>query len=570
MSPVLRFARKHLRPYLPWYLAGTAALVLTNGIMASIPLVAAEGIDALPERAPVLRAALHVALLGGVVIAVRTASRLLFFTPGRFVEVALRRDLFEAVLRQREDFLGQFPTGDLVNRTNSDVGNVRMLAGFVALALLNAMTATATVGVQLARLDPWLAIWTLTTLCGATALSMMAVQRMLALVRKIQEAGSALADAALQAFQGVSALQAWQAEASIGAQVGAIAERWRALNQRRSQLRVAIGPMLGLSTAIGTFGLLWTADDRVANGSLTSGEIVAFVALVGTLASPLRSVSFVASLARQATASIERIEAILDAPVERPDLPNPTPAPTRPPTIQLRHLTFAWPGAPTPALSNLSIDIPAGATVGIVGPTGSGKSTLLQLLARRTEPPREQIFVDGADLAGIDLLGWRAATTFVPQKAFLFSESVRDNIALGRPVDVMAIAERAALHDDLASLANGLDTIVGEAGTMLSGGQRQRVALARGLAREPVLLVLDDVLSAVDATTERALLATLANAGQRPTTLIVSHRLSAVKDADLIVVLDQGRAVETGTHGALLARNGSYAELWRLQTTEAE
>jgi ATP-binding cassette subfamily B protein len=222
-------------------------------------------------------------------------------------------------------------------------------------------------------------------------------------------------------------------------------------------------------------------------------------------------------------------------------------------------------GAAVDALSDVHLDIPAGATVGVVGATGSGKSTLAHVLARQIDPPPETVFVDGADLGRVDLDAWRERLVLVAQRPFLFSESVRDNVAMGRAVDADALVDAAALRPDVVTWPEGLDTVVGERGLMLSGGQRQRVALARALGRTPLVLVLDDVLSAVDAPTARHLLSTLRSAAVRPTTLVVSHRLDAVRDADLIAVLDAGRLVDAAPHDVLLGRCAAYRDLFDRQ-----
>jgi ATP-binding cassette subfamily B multidrug efflux pump len=244
----------------------------------------------------------------------------------------------------------------------------------------------------------------------------------------------------------------------------------------------------------------------------------------------------------------------------------------RGPALSLRGLSFAYPGSDDrPVLQDVSVELPAGAMIGLFGRTGSGKSTLLSLIARLFNPPRGTLFVDGRDILDLDLESWRRCIAMAPQRPFLFSDTIATNIALSGSPDEEAVAESvrlAAMDGDVRNLPDGLETTVGERGIMLSGGQRQRVALARGLHRQADLLILDDVLSAVDHTTESRLIATLAEFAHRPqapTVMIASHRLSALRRTDLVLVLDQGRLVDQGTHAELIERPGLYRDTWHAQ-----
>jgi ATP-binding cassette subfamily B protein len=278
------------------------------------------------------------------------------------------------------------------------------------------------------------------------------------------------------------------------------------------------------------------------------------------------------SVMQQCQASWERIDGVLAAPPLRPDLPSPAPAPTAAPGIVARHLTFTWPGASQPALSDVSFTLQPGATLGVFGATGSGKSTLLRLLARLEDPPPGALLIDGVCVRTLDLDAWRRALSLVPQRPFLFSESLADNLLLGD--DAPGRLDRAlalgALAPDVARLPEGTATVVGESGVRLSGGQRQRAALARGLLRPHLVVLLDDVLSAVDHATEAELIERLREeaAGGRVTTVLVSHRVSALLHTDHVIVLDQGRVVDQGAPHALLQRPGPLQDAWRQQRPE--
>lgn len=567
-----RLARRYALPYAHWYAGGALALLLTNGMSVTIPLYLATGIDALAlgaaGRPIVARSALIVAGMGVLVIGARTASRLLFFNPGRKIEAKLTVDLFASLVRQQSGFFAAHPQGDLQARFTSDIQYVRLMFGFAALGLVNTVVAAVMATGQLLKLSPALgALAALPLGLGFLATS-IAVDRMRDLMRQNQIAMSAMSEHALTSFQGIAAVHAFDAAPVLEARFLERNVEIQRNQLARSGLRVAVGPLLGLAASIDVFLALWLGGGghglSGAIAQMSAGEIVAFAAIVAYLVAPLRQFTFTWSVVRQATASLERITEVLDAVPLRPDLPSPRPVPTAAPSIAVRGLTFRYPGADRDALHDVSIDVPAGGLLGVFGPTGSGKTTFVRCLLRLEDPPAGAIEVDGVDVRELDLDGWRKAAVLVPQRAFLFSESVRSNIALGSmsggaPVQVEPVVRDAQLDVDIAALPDGLDTVVGEAGLTLSGGQRQRVALARGLARDGVVLALDDVLSAVDPATESALLRTLSKRGVG-TRVIVSNRVSALRHADVIVVLDGGRAVDRGTHAALSARSGSYRE----------
>ncbi|HWW62975.1 MAG TPA: ABC transporter ATP-binding protein, partial [Thermoanaerobaculia bacterium] len=309
---------------------------------------------------------------------------------------------------------------------------------------------------------------------------------------------------------------------------------------------------------------------RIVQHTLTIGEYVAFTFYLGRMIWPLIALGWVMNLVQRGLASMQRLHEVWSVipnevegtgTVERGD-------------IDIRNLTYAYPSSPRPVLRDVNLSVRAGETVGIVGRTGSGKSTLLQLITRSFEPPPGTVFIDGRPIEAISLRALREMIGAVPQETFLFSESIAENIRFGRAgatdAEVEQAANEAGLATDVATFPNGVGTMIGERGITLSGGQKQRTAIARALIRNPLILILDDSLSAVDTQTEERILDSLRTIRRGRTVLIVSHRVSSVKDADSIVVLDDGRVVERGTHESLLAKRGYYAELYRKQTIEQE
>ena len=509
-----------------------------------------------------------VAVLGVTVIGVRLVSRLLFFTPGRLVEARVREDLFARILEHQPAFLHPWPTGDLVSRLTSDINMVRLLAGFTALGIVNTVVALTLTTTQMMRISPTLAGMVALPLAVGFAVTLAVVGRLFAIMKELQESAADLSDHVLSSYQGVATAHAFRAEPALIDAFDHHAERWLGAVLKRANLRIAIGPVLSLAAAFNVFLLIWVGGPMAIEGDITVGELVAFTTLVAYLTGPLRGMSFILSLFKQAEASLDRVDALLLQPPDRPEGAQGQPAPSAPPALSIRGLSFRYPGAEEDALTDVSFDVPAGGTLGIFGPTGSGKTTLLRVLARLYNPPASTVFVDDADLRSLDLDAWRRTMTLVPQRAFLFSEPIRDNILLGKgtDADLQAVLARAALEVDMAALPEGVDTTVGESGLTLSGGQRQRSALARGLVRDGALLMLDDVLSAVDHHTEQQLLDSLTAGRRTPTTAIVANRLSALQHADIIVVLNGGQVVDQGTHSELVAREGLYRDTWRRQS----
>lgn len=328
----------------------------------------------------------------------------------------------------------------------------------------------------------------------------------------------------------------------------------------------------------GVIGLMFVivfffGSKRMLAGSMTVGSFVAFNFYLGRMIWPLIALGWVINLFQRGMASMKRLSEIWDveAPPEATEEGYDRSVPLRP-DIEIRHLTFGYTGHQV--LRDISLQIAAGQTVGIVGRTGSGKSTLLTLLARYYQAPPGSIFIGGLPIESIPLRDLREMIGMVPQETFLFSETIADNIRFGRAAasveEIGNVASLAGLGDDLTGFAEGLETVIGERGITLSGGQKQRTAIARAIVREPAILILDDALSAVDTSTEERILAALRGVRRGRTVLIVSHRVSSVKDADKIIVLDEGRLVEEGAHEELIARGGYYAGLYRRQTLEEE
>jgi ATP-binding cassette subfamily B protein len=353
-------------------------------------------------------------------------------------------------------------------------------------------------------------------------------------------------------------------------------QRFQETNLRLARTRGFIGPVMNIVGGVGALVVLWIGGRRVIAGRLSIGDLVAFIGYLHLLTWPTMALGWMLSVLQRGRAAMQRLNELLRI---EPAITSPAGASAIAPfrgEVALRGVTFRYPGCEDrpPALDDVDLVIPAGGTVAIVGRTGSGKSSLVQLLPRLFDVDAGSITLDGHDVRSLPLSWLRRHVGLVPQDPFLFSRTIRENVALALDDDdpdrVARAVGMAGLRRDLADMPAGLDTIVGERGVTLSGGQKQRTTLARVLAAAPRVLILDDALSSVDAATEREILDQLRSFFRERTTILVAHRITTVKEADLIVVLDEGRVVEVGDHDRLLARGGVYADLFRQQALEVE
>lgn len=500
-------------------------------------------------------------------------QRMILVGMSRDIEYDLRNSYFAALERQAPSFFHQYPTGDLMARATNDLQAVRMLCGpaimymgntlFVAIGALFFMTRIS-VSLMLIALAPMPLVVLSTTVVG---------RRIHALFTRVQGKFSDVTTKVQENLAGVRVVRAYAREAREEAEFNQVNELYLEGNRRLAALSTAFQPLLQGLVGLGFAAVLWYGGLLVIRSRISIGEYVTFHLYLGRLIWPMIAIGWVVNLTQRGTASLARIRNVLDTtPAIRDEEPLIDPGAILG-EVSFRGLSFAYREG-VPVLSDIDLQVPAGRTVAVVGRTGSGKSTLLSLIPRLIDPPHGTLRVDGTEIRHLPLARLRAATGMVPQETFLFSATIHENIALGCPdatVEQVAEAARlAGLGPDLEAFPHGLDTIVGERGLTLSGGQKQRVTLARALLRSPSILLLDDCLSAVDTQTEEHILGNLRKVFRGRTVFLVSHRISTVKDADLILVLDQGRIVERGAHAQLITEGGLYAELHQRQLLEEE
>jgi ATP-binding cassette subfamily B protein len=493
----------------------------------------------------------------------------------RDFEYDLRNDFFASLQRMHLGYFQHTRTGDLMSRATNDLSAVRMMIGpAVMYASSTGLTFIVAIALMVS-INPWLTAAALVPLPFVSIVVRYFGAAIHHRFEKIQEQLSDISAVTQESLAGVRVVRAYGQEAFEIERFRRANEEYVVRNRALIRLQGMYFPSMGLLMGIGALLVLWIGSREVIAGRMTVGELVAFNTYLMMLGWPMIAFGWVTNLLQRGLASWKRMLEILDAKPAITDEHVPaSPIANIQGAIEFRHLTFRY--GDTEVLHDVSLRIPAGTTTAIVGATGSGKSTLLSLLPRLHEAPPDTVFIDGVDVRQIPLATLRGAIGFVAQEPFLFSASVADNIAFGlsdRPHSQAAIEAAAAtarLDKDIETFPNGYDTLVGERGITLSGGQKQRTAIARALIMSPAILVLDDALSAVDTHTEEEILQRLSRVMRQRTSIIVSHRVSTVRGADQIVVLEHGRVAESGTHDSLVRHGGLYAELYRKQLLEEE
>ncbi len=571
-----RFWFAYAHRYRGWYLLGLLCLVATNVLTVALPTFVQWAIDAL-DRGEGSPGALPwaAAILGGgvAIIIVRTLSRTLFFNPGRTVEFRVKSDMFDRLLKLPKAFFDRMKPGDIISRGTNDTNGMRALIGFASLQLFNVVfTLILTLG-RMLTVDVVLTLWCVVPLTLSALVLVGAVRRMFTLQARLLEQIASLSDRILESYTGVAVLQAFGAVRGVLARFDAENDLFLDLSERLLTIRAWLLPIVSVVGKLCVVLVLYVGGRRVVAETLTLGEMTALIVYINLLVNGLMSLGWLVGATQRGYLSLGRIYEVLDAHIDRPE---PTrdglpPAPARGYGLRVDGLSWRFDGADAPALDDVSFEVAPGETVGIFGLTGAGKSTLLNLLARIYEPAPGAVTLDGVDVRDVPVRAYWDRVAYVGQEPFLFSKTMRENIALAdapEAVDaarLQAAVEDAALDTDLAGFPEGLDTVVGERGVTLSGGQRQRTALARAFYRDFDLLLLDDVMSAVDHATEKRLIDALYRRAGAGTTLVVSHRISVLTRADRVLVFDGGALVEAGTHAELVLRPGPYARAWKLQ-----
>jgi len=515
--------------------------------------------------------ALIIILLAVVHCITRIYSRTLILNAARIIEFQIREDLFRRLLLLDLPFFSGSRTGDILSRFSNYLTNVRMLTGFGAMSAVNTVILYAAAVTLMLRIHPWL------TMCAIAPFPLMVLvvknvsHHMFKRSLAAQEDLARLTSLGEESVSAVRLIKSYCREEHFQGMFEEIAGSYLEHNLVMARLRGLIIPVMAGATGAGTLTVLFLGGRLVIGGAITLGDFVAFSGYLAMLVWPTAIMGWVLTMMQRGASSMSRLNSILNAEPAVADTPDAVPLEDVRQGIELRNVSFGY--GDGKLLDRISCFITSGERIGITGEVGSGKSSLLRLIPRLLPVNDGMILIDGKDINHVTLASLRSLIGYVPQEAFLFSRSIRENIAYGiddEQADVEEAARRAGFMDDVNNFRAGLDTLVGEKGVSLSGGQKQRLSIARALLPGPRILLLDDPLSAVDAGREEEVLGELSTFYGNRTALIVSHRLSVFRDCHRILVLKDGRIAEEGSPAELLARNGLYAEMHRMQRLREE
>ena len=575
----LRYINKYFVKYKWRFLLGILFTVISNYFGVQMPAFFSDSIDQFQQQIQSNdpSAYLWLALeLGGIYMGFSLLKGFFLFlmrqtiiVMSRYIEFDLKKEIYDQYQALDQSFYKQNATGDLMNRISEDVGLVRMYTGPGIMYTINLAVSFILIVGKMMTISPSLTIYVLLPLPVMSILIYKVSSTMNKMSLEVQKEQSFLSTLAQESFAGIRIIKAYQREEQTSQKVSESAERYKKQSMRLVLVNAFFSPtiifLIGLSSMIAIYyGGLLTFEKK-----MTIGGIVAFIMYVTNLTWPFASLGWISSIIQRAAASQQRINEFLQRqPIIKNDTDLSCPLDNG---LQFENVSFTYPNSTAVVLENVSFSVQKGETLAIIGSTGSGKSSICALLTRHFDPSSGQISIDNRALPAYSLTDYRRQIAVVPQDVFLFSDSIANNLKFGveeaalSQTDLEIACKKAHVLHNIQDFQEGFETILGERGVNLSGGQKQRISIARALLRKPRLLILDDCLSAVDTETEEIILEELQKDAQERATIIVSHRISSIRNATKIIVLDHGKIIESGTHESLLAQKSAYYEMYQFQ-----
>jgi ATP-binding cassette subfamily B protein len=575
----LRYINKYFVKYKWRFLLGILFTVISNYFGVQMPAFFSDSIDQFQQQIQSNdpSAYLWLALeLGGIYMGFSLLKGFFLFlmrqtiiVMSRYIEFDLKKEIYDQYQALDQSFYKRNATGDLMNRISEDVGLVRMYTGPGIMYTINLAVSFILIVGKMMTISPSLTIYVLLPLPIMSILIYKVSSTMNKMSLEVQKEQSFLSTLAQESFAGIRIIKAYQREEQTSQKVSESAERYKKQSMRLVLVNAFFSPtiifLIGLSSMIAIYyGGLLTFEKK-----MTIGGIVAFIMYVTNLTWPFASLGWISSIIQRAAASQQRINEFLQRqPIIKNDTDLSCPLDNG---LQFENVSFTYPNSTAVVLENVSFSVQKGETLAIIGSTGSGKSSICALLARHFDPSSGQISIDNRALPAYSLTDYRRQIAVVPQDVFLFSDSIANNLKFGveeaalSQTDLEIACIKAHVLHNIQDFQEGFETILGERGVNLSGGQKQRISIARALLRKPRLLILDDCLSAVDTETEEIILEELQKDAQERATIIVSHRISSIRNATKIIVLDHGKIIESGTHESLLAQKSAYYEMYQFQ-----
>jgi ATP-binding cassette subfamily B protein len=578
----LSYLNKYFIKYKWRFFLGIIFIVISNYFGVQMPLYVKTTVDALLSDTPIssFNDALFVSLkIGGIYMLLSLGSGFFLFLTrqtiiimSRLIEYDLKNEIYTQYQKLDYGFFKKHATGDLMNRISEDVSQVRMYLGPGVMYTINLIALFILVISQMVQISPLLTVFVLIPLPIMSFLIYKVSSKINLLSKDVQKEQSLLSTIAQETFAGIRIVKAYSREQETHEKFTVSAENYKKKNLRLVVVNALFMPTIIFLIGLSTLLSIYIGGKMTYTGSISLGAILAFIFFVNKLTWPFASIGWVTSINQRAAASQTRINEFLQV---KPTIVSPTDkAFSFQGKIEFKNVTYQYPNSGITAIKNLSFCVYPGETVAFVGKTGSGKSTILHLLMRQYDPASGEIFLDDQPIKDINIHDFRNQTGIVPQEVFLFSDSIRNNVQFGSLNDQVSEDElvnslkKAHVYHNIMAFPNQLDTLLGERGVNLSGGQKQRVSIARALIRKPKLLILDDCLSAVDTETEEIILTNLNDITAQNTSILVSHRISSLRYANRIIVIEDGEKKEEGTHEELLAIKGLYADMYIQQLTE--